>query len=347
MKNLLKLFLSVLLVTVVIVSMVSCSDNKDNEDPDDGDKTECTHEYEWKVATTPLCETKGEEKYTCKLCGDVSETRELSPLGHKEQAVTGTPAACTVNGLTDGKKCETCGEFTEPQTPIPAIGHTYGADDSCTVCGVKNEAHEHIEVEITGFDATCTESGMTTGKKCSVCGDIIVAQTVINAKGHTEQTIPGTPATCTTSGISDGKKCSVCNKTLKEQEAVDALGHKPEEVLTAENFIVITESTCKKAGTYKYRCAHSADEHWIEVTDGASFENMSDEQKATVEKKAHIKVPTDGGEKCESCGAVWSKDIYRCSHTDCIIPHKSGFGTQCTYCGNIWFPSVPLKKDPE
>ena len=42
----------------------------------------------------------------------------------------------------------------------------------------------HTIVADAGRDATCTESGLTAGTHCSVCGEVIVAQTVIPARGH-------------------------------------------------------------------------------------------------------------------------------------------------------------------
>ena len=78
---------------------------------------------------------------------------------------------------------------------------------------------------VPGKDATCTENGLTEGSKCSVCGDVLVEQSAIPAKGHTPETIPGEAATCTSTGHTDGEKCSVCGETLQEQETIPALGH--------------------------------------------------------------------------------------------------------------------------
>ncbi|MBQ8797480.1 MAG: S-layer homology domain-containing protein [Oscillospiraceae bacterium] len=61
---------------------------------------------------------------------------------------------------------------------------------SC-VCGEKGtetfvygEPLGHIEEIILAVEATCTETGLTEGKKCSVCGEILVAQEEIPALGH-------------------------------------------------------------------------------------------------------------------------------------------------------------------
>ena len=32
--------------------------------------------------------------------------------------------------------------------------------------------------------ATCTETGLTAGSKCSVCGEVLTAQEVVPALGH-------------------------------------------------------------------------------------------------------------------------------------------------------------------
>lgn len=54
---------------------------------------------------------------------------------------------------------------------------------TCEYCGKTKEetisAKGHTEVEIPAVPATETNEGLTAGKKCSVCGEITVAQTVV------------------------------------------------------------------------------------------------------------------------------------------------------------------------
>lgn len=83
----------------------------------------------------------------------------------------------------------------------------------------------HTEEVIPGKAATCTETGLTDGKKCSKCGETTVAQTVIPMKDHTEVIDNAVAPTCTETGLTAGKHCSVCNTKLVEQETVAAKGH--------------------------------------------------------------------------------------------------------------------------
>ncbi len=87
------------------------------------------------------------------------------------------------------------------------------------------EPHTHTEETISAVAATCTESGLTEGKKCSVCGEILVAQQTVAALGHDYQDVAGTAvaATCTTDGKEADKKCSRCDATITG--AVIAGGH--------------------------------------------------------------------------------------------------------------------------
>ena len=102
------------------------------------------------------------------------------------------------------------------------------------------DALGHTEETIPGKAATCTETGLTEGKKCSVCGETLVEQEEIAALGHTEETIPGKAATCTEPGLTEGKKCSVCGETLVEQEEIPA-GH-TEEIIPGK------DATCTEPG---------------------------------------------------------------------------------------------------
>ena len=82
----------------------------------------------------------------------------------------------------------------------------------------------HTEVVDKAVEPTCTETGLTEGKHCSVCSAVLVEQEVVKAKGHTEVIDKAVEPTCTKTGLTEGKHCSVCGEVLVEQEVVPALG---------------------------------------------------------------------------------------------------------------------------
>ena len=73
---------------------------------------------------------------------------------------------CTLSGSYDYVVyCSVCDtELSRDEVTISSLGHT-------------------IEV-ISGYAATCTVAGLTDGKSCSVCGEILVAQEEITVLGH-------------------------------------------------------------------------------------------------------------------------------------------------------------------
>ena len=78
----------------------------------------------------------------------------------------------------------------------------------------------HTEATDAAVPATCTASGLTEGKHCSVCGEILVAQQTVPATGHTPVSDPAVPATHVTTGLTEGSHCNVCNAVLVEQQSV-------------------------------------------------------------------------------------------------------------------------------
>ena len=55
---------------------------------------------------------------------------------------------------------------------------------SDTVTVAVGEAKGHVEVTVPGFAPTCTSTGLTAGKRCAVCGEILVKQTGLPMTGH-------------------------------------------------------------------------------------------------------------------------------------------------------------------
>lgn len=99
----------------------------------------------------------------------------------------------------------------------------------------------HTEAVDKAVEPTCTETGLTEGKHCSVCGEVLVEQEVVKANGHTEVVDKAVEPTCTGTGLTEGKHCSVCSAVLVEQEVVPAKGH-------AEVVDKAVAPTCTKTG---------------------------------------------------------------------------------------------------
>lgn len=83
----------------------------------------------------------------------------------------------------------------------------------------------HTEAVDKAVEPTCTKTGLTEGKHCSVCSAVLVEQEVVKANGHTEVVDKAVAPTCTKTGLTEGKHCSVCSAVLVEQEVVPAKGH--------------------------------------------------------------------------------------------------------------------------
>ena len=83
-------------------------------------------------------------------------------------------------------------------------------------------AKGHTKVVINGYAATCEKSGLTDGKKCSACGEVLEAQKEIAKLGHSYTKTVVEP-TCTEQGYTI-YKCETCGDT-KKANFVNAKGH--------------------------------------------------------------------------------------------------------------------------
>ena len=85
--------------------------------------------------------------------------------------------------------------------------------------------HEHEVVIDEAVAATCENEGLTEGSHCSVCGEVIVAQNIVDAVSHTIVVDKAIDPTCTKTGLTVGTHCSMCGGVLLSQKVVPANGH--------------------------------------------------------------------------------------------------------------------------
>ena len=88
----------------------------------------------------------------------------------------------------------------------------------------RNGSTHNFEI-VKGYAATCTESGLTDGEKCSDCGAFSRRQEIIPMVSHTEVIVNKVDATCLSYGSTEQKECSICGMVVEDSEILIPTGH--------------------------------------------------------------------------------------------------------------------------
>ena len=306
-----------------------------------------TPDEEWTTITEANCTVQGEKVKYCKTCGNVVIRNVVDPKGHTPVTDDAVAATCTKIGLTEGSHCSVCGAVLTAQQVVNAKGHSYTSKTltaaSCTQKGIKSytcstcgdtyttelEMTAHTIVDDNAVAATCTNAGLTAGRHCSVCGYVIAAQEVVNAKGHTYTSVVTTP-TCKDQGYTT-YTCTNCGESYKADFTAVTDNHDYKSIVTipatctakgvktytcsicGDNYtedipatnnhtyteIVVTPASCTTTGLKEYTCTLCGDKY-TEVISKAAH---TPEIEAAVEPKCETTGLTEGS-RCSVCGAV-------------------------------------------
>lgn len=139
----------------------------------------------------------GNVKYSGLNASSNAVTFTVKSCTHSWEWVVDKAATCKATGLKH-EECTSCKEKRNQNTVIPLASHT--------------------EVIDKAVAATCTSTGLTQGKHCSVCGLVIVKQETVAKLSHSYTSSITTQPTCTSEGVRT-YKCS-CGASYIENIAM-------------------------------------------------------------------------------------------------------------------------------
>ena len=200
----------------------------------------------------PTCTATGWWAYETCSRGDYTTYQEIPASGHKYgDLVASKPATCTATGMRAHYQCADCKKYfdesknatTTDALKIPLAAHRYGdftvdkqptctengsKSKYCTVCKKQTEvtaipATGHKPVIDAAVAPTCTQTGLTEGKHCSVCNTVLIKRTIVEKLPHRwDEGVETKAPTCTEAGVKTFT-CSQCHNT--KTEPISALGH--------------------------------------------------------------------------------------------------------------------------
>ena len=250
------------------------------------------------IKSAATCQSAAVYFYKCNGCTEKSDETytygEALDHNYTSSTIT-TQATCSASGVLT----YTCSCGSTKMEIIPKKAHTEVADKAVA--------------------ATCTTTGLTQGKHCSVCNTVIVEQEIVPANGHTI----GAEANCT-----NAQECTVCHTKLTA-----ALGHDYKST--------VKQPTCTESGYTTHTCSRCGDTYTDSDVAAKGHTEVTDKAVAATCTTTGL---TEGSH-CSICSEIikTQETIKANGHTEVVDEAVSATCTQtgltagshCSVCNEV------------
>ncbi len=248
MKKIVKAFLTAFFAVFTLFTFVACNGNKGC--------AENAHTWDnGALIKKATCTEKGVRKFTCTTCEE-EKWEVVEALGHTKEDTY------SYDANSHWYECKVCHEKVDVvahnlkvRTITEATCSQKGAEAVECDCGYyalrETEKLAHKVVVDAAVNPTCSSTGLTEGKHCETCGEILVAQKVVNKLEHkvVVEVEISKAATCEEDGVyTNVTKCEECGEIIKREAnlKLNKLGHK------LGNLHERVEPTCEEDGNIAY-----------------------------------------------------------------------------------------------
>ncbi len=211
-----------------------------------------THVWNWVVTDEPTADETGTATRTCSgavgTCGWEADdlSVELPVLDDENYTADDDSATCIAPGRQS---------------------YSIVKDGKAVNFSVTTPKKAHTEQTIAAKEPTCTETGLTEGKKCSVCLNILEKQEVVAAKGHTLSTTATPKVNETAKTVS--QRCTVCSKSVAyayDNAVLNASGGATSSASALSDGVnYVTQSTANPYLSYTFETEGTYTIYWVSL----------------------------------------------------------------------------------
>ena len=232
-----------------------------------------------------------------------------------------------------GYLCSKASALVEKTQPEDGIRLTFSR--------IEGDTTEHTEQIVPAVAATCSSTGLTEGKICSVCGTVLVRQTVVASPKHTLKAVEAKEPTCVEEGCVAHWACTVCGATFSDAEGKTKTDPTIAKKAHTEVIDEAVAPTCTETGLTEGKHCSICNEVLVAQKQVPAIGHIVGAW--TVTRQATCAEEGEEQGTCSVCGNTETRAIPKIAHTEVVDSRveptctKTGLteGKHCSACNKV------------